>query len=679
MLPATHMHTFRIGFLFALCAIILADAAAGQQRPRRSESFFGLHFDHHAQIDEGEVGETLTEGMIDSLLTAVKPDFIQVDTKGHPGIASYPTKAGSHVASFQKDPLRLLRDVTARHGVALYSHYSGVIDERAIALHPDWAVLNMDGTRNGSATSFYSPYVDEILIPQLKELSDYGIDGVWIDGDAWGARPDFRDEAKAEFRKLTGLEPPASQDDPNFIPYLEFTRTKFKEYVTHYLKAMRAYDPEFQITSNWAYSSFMPEPVTLDLDYLSGDVASGNTVYSAAFEARCLAPQGQFYHKPWDLMAWSFVYNFDAPLKKQSPKSTVHLLQEAAETISMGGGFQVYYTQNADLSIQSWIIPQAAAIGRFVRDRQPYVQGSVPVPQIALLYSADAYRRASKVVYDLPRGEADALRGYSALLLNGRRPFEILMEHHLQGRMDQYGLIVIPEWNYLEPAFRDSVLAYVRRGGNLLVAGVDAVKLFEKELDVRLKGEPKRMVHFLAHDSLMANVDARYQAVEVSEGVPTIGTVHHSKDMRSPFGIAASVTPFGKGKIGAIYSDLGYYYLHSSSPVHRDFVSDVVDRLFQNPEVRVEGRGPLHVALNRLNDRTVLNLINAGGQHNNPESATYDDLVPLGPQQVTLRTSKQPLSVTLQPGNRRLAFGYADGFVNVVVPQVAVHEILVVE
>jgi len=35
--------------------------------------------------------------------------------------------------------------VTARRGVALYSHYSGVIDQQAIALHPDWAVVNIDG------------------------------------------------------------------------------------------------------------------------------------------------------------------------------------------------------------------------------------------------------------------------------------------------------------------------------------------------------------------------------------------------------------------------------------------------------------------------------------------------------------------------------------------------------
>lgn len=40
--------------------------------------------------------------MIDSLLAVVKPDFIQVDSKGHPGVTSFPTKVanGTHVASF---------------------------------------------------------------------------------------------------------------------------------------------------------------------------------------------------------------------------------------------------------------------------------------------------------------------------------------------------------------------------------------------------------------------------------------------------------------------------------------------------------------------------------------------------------------------------------------------------
>jgi hypothetical protein len=665
-------------FLVAACPFVWAQDDA-PKRPRRGESFFGLHFDRHLGREDRGIGRTLTAPMIESLLDAARPDFIQVDTKGHPGIASYPTRAGTPAAELEKDPLKLFREVTARRGVALYSHYSGVIDQQAIALHPDWAVVNIDGSRNSQATSFYSPYADRILIPQLKELADYGVDGAWVDGDSWGTKPDFRDEAKAEFRATTGLEPPKTTDDPSYVPYLAFTRTKFKQYVRHYLEAMHAYDRRFQIASNWAYSSFMPEPVELDVDFLSGDVANGNTVYSAAFEARCLAPHGRQYGKPWDLMAWSFVYSFDEPLTRQSPKGTVHVLQEAAETIATGGGFQVYYGQNADLSIPGWILPQVAEVGRFMRERRAFTAGAAAVPQIALLYSAAAFQRTSKVVYESPGREADPLRGYNEMLLDGRHAFEILMEHHLAGRLDDYPLVVVPEWGYLEPGFRDALVDYVRRGGSLLAAGVDAARLFEQELGVRFVGPPERRARFVGFEDGVATVDARFQDVDPLPGAEVIGRVWKSKDLREPSGIAATVAPLGRGRIGAIYADLGSYYLRAATPTHRRLVGAVVSRLFPEPQVRVEGAGPLHLTLNRLGGRTLVNLINAGGPHANPDVSTYDEIVPLPPQRVTLRAAKRPAAVTLQPGRHPLDFDYSDGVSSFTVPSVGVHAVVTVE
>lgn len=45
----------------------------------RSESFWGVHFDRHSQLTDEHLGKTLTEGMIDSMLKAVRPDYIQVE------------------------------------------------------------------------------------------------------------------------------------------------------------------------------------------------------------------------------------------------------------------------------------------------------------------------------------------------------------------------------------------------------------------------------------------------------------------------------------------------------------------------------------------------------------------------------------------------------------------------
>ena len=73
---------------------------------------------------------------------------------------------------------QIWRDVTAKNGVALFMHYSGVLDREAVVRHPSWASIGPDGARHHNATSVFGPYVDKLLIPQLKELSDvYGVDG----------------------------------------------------------------------------------------------------------------------------------------------------------------------------------------------------------------------------------------------------------------------------------------------------------------------------------------------------------------------------------------------------------------------------------------------------------------------------------------------------------------------
>ena len=92
---------------------------------KRADSFFGVHFDLHASEDITDAGKTLTAAMIDTFLLKVRPDFIQIDCKGHPGISSYPTKVGFHVKGFEKDPLKLFRRELKQDNVALFMHFSG--------------------------------------------------------------------------------------------------------------------------------------------------------------------------------------------------------------------------------------------------------------------------------------------------------------------------------------------------------------------------------------------------------------------------------------------------------------------------------------------------------------------------------------------------------------------------
>ena len=312
---------------------------SGPPRLKRADSFFGIHFDFHANDDCTEVGKTVSREMVRYIVDTVKPDYIQCDCKGHRGLSSYPTLIGNQAPGFVgEDPLKIWREVTAKNGIALYMHYSGVWDTEAVKQHPEWARINEDGKPDDRMTSVYGPYVDELLIPQVHELaSEYGVDGIWVDGECWAVERDYHPDVMKKFTEETGItDIPKSQDDPHWYEWSQFNRDGFRAYFNHYVTEIHRNDPDFQVAGNWAYSSLMPEPVTVDIDFISGDFSPLNSINTSRYEGRSMMHQG----KPWDLMAWSFTVKWGGGTSSTSTKTAIQLKQEAASVLALGGGFQ---------------------------------------------------------------------------------------------------------------------------------------------------------------------------------------------------------------------------------------------------------------------------------------------------------------------------------------------------
>lgn len=658
--------------LYILLFGLLSCTALAQTPLRRAESYFGLHFDFHATLQDTLIGKTLTDKMIDSLLLKVKPDFIQVDCKGHSGVTSYPTKVGNPPKRVEKDILKLFREATLRRGVALYVHYSGVWDDEAVKHHPNWSRIDSEGKPDRQKASLWSAYTDSLLIPQLKEISDYGVNGAWIDGDCWATNPDYCQAAIDEFRFITGIQDiPRKKTDPNYDKWLEFHRDAFRRYVRKYTDAIHAYNPRFQITSNWSYSAMMPEKVDINVDFLSGDTEPLNGANQSAFQARCLAPQG----KPWDLMSWSFGYGWEDQVK--SPKNAIQLSQEAAQVISMGGGFQAYWTQERDGSLPTFSYQTMSDLAKFCRQRQAFTQATKPVPQVALLYSNVGYKSQLTTVYNTGDGKQQPMIGTLNALLYSQLPTEILQEHHLKGRTQSYPLIVVPEWKIIDKTLQDELIEYVRQGGNLLVIGSETVKLFESQLGVQL-GTSTQTISNWGFDQLLTGTKATFRPFEPLSGTQTFGQWFSGGDLRFAAGPVASIASFGKGKIAGIYFNFGEQHYKRETYVGRDFLGTMAKKLFQ-PQVTVNGSKFVNVALNQKQGTTYLNLINMAGNHANKAIHASDEIPPLFNLKVTVKSPLRPKQVMLQPENKPLPFAYKNGEITFTISKIDIHSIVAIK
>jgi hypothetical protein len=653
-------------------------AQAGLPATKR---YFGLHFDFHANTHDSLIGRNLSERGLDSLLTAVKPDFIQIDCKGHPGVSSYPSnvRTATVAPAIAKDPLAFYRAVTRKHGIGLYLHYSGVYDDAALAKHPGWAAVKADGTPNTSKASVHGSYADSLLIPQLNELADYGADGVWVDGECWATVPDYSPTAMAKFRAETGIQAvPRSAKDAHYRAFNEFARRSFTQYIGHYVDAVHRHQPTFRLASNWAYSSMMPEPITTNVDFLSGDLTPGNSVNSAAFEGRVMAAQGQLYRKPWDLMSWSFWYEFSPVSRQGDQKTAVHLMQEAAEIIALGGGFQAYYQQSRDAALPRREQPVMAELGRFVRARQPFCEGSTPVPQIALLYANATVRAFNQALFG--NGQSYRVSGVLSALLDAQLPVEVLAEHHLRGRLNQYPVIVVSQQDSLDPSFRRDLLDYARQGGHLLLIGAQTTQSFAAELGVTPTGTVTTGPKWVLQTGMSVVLTGPFLPVRITGAeTKSIGQFLSSEAGSPTGGVVATETPFGRGKLLAVYADLSRDYEKHQSAKLRQFIASLTGPLLTNPAVDVSGSHLVHVVLNRQRERLAVNLINTGGRHTDPQVFTYDEVPPLSNLTVRLRLDKKPKRITQQPENRALPIRYDKGVATVTVPELALHSVLVVE
>ena len=621
-----------------------------KKKLKRKDSFFGLHFDFHAN-EESVVGERVTPEIFERYITEVQPDYIQVDSKGHGGWASYPSKLGNH-PKIKQDILRMYRDITAKHNVALYVHYSGVWDVRYVKEHPQYAVVDENGNTSANMTSSFGPYMDELMIPQLIELSDdYGIDGVWVDGDCWAVEHDYSVLAKPYLpRNLT------------LYQHGEIMREAFKRNLKKYVDALHEHNPDFQVASNWAYTSYMPEKVDVDVDFLSGDYPYNNSIRVARYEGRCISAKG----KPWDLMDWGF----DIISNCNYYKTAVQLKQEAAVVISLGGGFQIYNNQNPDGSVNAYPIAQAKETAEFCRKRQVYNHKKIPIGQVGVYYSEKARYKNSNMFN--AAGSTNAMIGVLGCILDAQHTAEIFYEYQMH-TMERFDAVVFPEWDRITAEEKQNLLGYAENGGNLIVIGAKASKLFEDVLPVEWIEYHEKQRIYLMQDGILGGFETNFYE---ADGVGV--KCYRWLDETSVYCTSIVKVSYGKGTVTAMLFDLGSSYFDLRSFALRNLMDDTLCSLYQ-PMVRLNQKN-IDITIQKDGEKRIINLININGEHADDQVSVYDFVPPVYHLMVKIDMQNQYKKITMPlHGEHEVQFRMNGDYAEFEIDITDLHEILVLE
>ena len=644
---------------------------------RRTDCYFGLHFDFHAIDGVAHIGAFTDAKKFGEYLDAVKPDFVQFDTKGHPGYASFMSEYGTVAPGLTVDHLKIIREETKKRGILLFAHYSGHIDKRAITDHPDWTTIRKNGELDEwSVNASDSPYYETIMLPQLKELAGkYGFDGAWIDGDCGVGRMDYSEKTMEEFRAETGYneidEDPAS---PSHVAFTKMQRRKLVKYVQRYVKDIKKEYPDFELASCWANSIVMAENSLDCLDYNSVDL------WDASFgstNARCFSGLG----KPWDLMSWGHAGQLSAANGVGRPlgqRSTERLERDGAIAVSLGGTYQVYNMMTQFGEVRMTEMESMKRLAQFLRARQPFCQKAKPLKNVAVWYSAEEnIRLEGEIPFVLKPYVFYAER----LVADGGRPVDIVYDDViLSDRIYEHPVLIIPGIHHILPEYRDALLKYMEQGGKVIAIGAPACKAFIENAVIE-----EHNVYF-ENDIYMQGVSSNHVAVFPQDMEPLVGCYIDDMKTDAPRIHAAAWKRSGKGAIYCIGWDIVSDYGTTWSFISRSFIRSVLDQADPRPEAYLEnGISCVQIIPSAKNGEKMVNLVNMTDSQDLRypmrdvgKWPTNDGPIPPAVDlTIAVKYDNAPAKLWFEPEHRELTFTYDGEYAHVLVPRLDIHGIIV--
>ncbi|MBD3419223.1 MAG: hypothetical protein GF398_03795 [Chitinivibrionales bacterium] len=667
------------------------------------DCYVGLHYDLHALPSDPDLGKRTSTPDLLPQFEQLNVDFYQTDCKGHPGYTSWFSKTpeASIAGGMKKDALAGWRNATSKLNKPLHCHYSGIWDRAATERHPEWSVVSkfkdvpMDpnGQNAGAPPEQIicprSPYLEELMIPQMLELIDnYDVDGFWIDGDLWAVVPCYCKRCTAAFREQTGIKkPPVSEKDTNWTTWINFVRESFEEFVTRYCDAVHNHKSGILVCSNWLQTFRNPGEPRVPTDWISGD----NTWVFGLDDSRCEARFISTRGKHWDIMLWAF-YKMYAMTDMKSPwvaKPPQMLQQEAAVVTALGGSIQIYENSFGvrDGRLIPWHVEDIKKTIQFVKKRQKFCQHTETIPQIVVLHSEHHAR--AHMGHNLMWGvDLTSVRGATLALLENHYGVDLMDEWALRQHLANYPAVIAPEQTDMTDVMVAQLKTYVKQGGVLMISGAGAYDRFGGAFLGATKGSLENDTRYYvpAAKGCVPVYSAETRLCKQrkdAQGYGFLGTSPRVDERLTKYP-AAIVNRVEAGAVVYIPYDIFKFFDRSHYILVRKFIGELTASVLGKLPITVSGPSCIDVVLRKRGRRRIIHLINrASGMANRPNDGAVDEIPCVGPAEIEMQLEQKPENVELVFENGSIAWKFIKkgngGILKATVSSIHIHTAVVVE
>ena len=664
-----------------------------------------VHLDFHTSPAIPGIGADFDADEMARVFAEARVQSVTVFAKCHHGHLYHDTRHPARHPHLAPNLDLMGRQIEAlrRRGIAAPVYLSVMLDEFAADTHPEWVGVHPDGTRHGPrpfrpswrGLDLSSPYQD-YLVAQIEEvLAKYKpLDGLFLDicGDA----------ISVSAWALAGM------DRAGLDPESEEDRARYARQVSH---------------------AFMDRVRRLALDAHGGkDI--GVWFNSRPFTLLPIERQWQSYCDiealPTGGNGWGYTFfpitarycrTLGLPMHGMTGrfhegwgdfgglKPRAALLYECAQMLSLGAacsvGDQLHPSGRVDRATYRLI----GDVFRHLEACEPWCAGAKPLAEIAVL-------RAPGDTFAIPAGNTD--EGALMLLQQLGHQFDYIAGPNQDPAFDglgDYALIIVPENTPRLPALAGALRERVARGGAVLVCGdwcqeladllgvadegvaegppsyVRASAGFLAADDADAPADTDHVVHAPARRLRPVAPDAQVHAALVEPYFSRTWRHFCSHVQTPPLprpGPHAAVVQRG-ALVGLAHGLFGAYAMHGNLPL-RALLAACLERLLPAPLVRVRGPRHLEVNVHRQDldagrHRLVAHLLSFAMRRRTPALDIIEDEQLCADVGLSLRWDQPfaPAKAYLAPGGEAVSWRLAAGRVEVSLPRVSGHQIVVLE
>ena len=641
-----------------------------------------VHLDFHTS-EFMTVGDKFNKEQFQSALKAGHIDSITVFSKCHHGWSYHPTEANEMHPTLKFDLLGAQLEACKEIGVNAPVYISAGYDEKDFIRHPEWrTVVSPDPEEQKEFENevhfhnlcFNTGYLDA-LCSQIEEVVlKYNPCGIFL--DIISPRTCYCECCKRDIKAL-GLD---IENDDDMEKFRQIVLNKYLEATTN---AVRKHSDTTTIFHNQGHIPkgdyrFIEKNTHLELESLpTGGWGYDHFPLSAAYTrtlkgVEFLGMTGKFHH------SWGEFGGFKHPNA---------LIYEAALSVMNGAGCSVgdQLHPSGEMNMATYnLIGKAYSL---VEEKEPWLIGAENTADIAVL-SAEAITGDRDVKADT---------GANRMLLEGNYLYNFIDETM---SLDGYKLLILPDVEGISDEFTEKVKSFLSNGGKVIATAKSIVKnnKFTLDFGAEYLGENEfKPTYLVPHYETVNGVTEYVMRTSFYKFKVNSGEIiasmqnpyfnraleHFCSHMHTPNNpdeeFAGAVINNNIAYIG--WDIFSAYALHGHL-CFKELFKAVMEKMLGNEKtisVNIPDKAVVTLTRQEKENRSMLHLLYAHTTVRGKGTEVIEDTVPLYNVNCSVKYSKKPSKISLQPQNEELTFEFVNGVVKFTVPKVDIHAMVVIE